>query len=41
MTDGATPRSVLQALEESWRHETEAAATYRLLAQQETDPRRR
>src|SRR5512139_4117058 len=32
---------VLRALRESWQHEMEAAATYRLLAQQEKDPRRR
>ncbi len=32
---------VQQALLEHWRHEMEAAATYRQLAEQETDPRRR
>lgn len=32
---------VLHALVEHWRHEMEAAATYRQLAEQETDPRRR
>jgi len=31
----------LKALEDSWRHEMEAAATYRQLAEQETDPRRK
>ena len=31
----------LHALRQSWQHEMEAAATYRLLAQQETNPRRR
>ncbi len=36
----AQPR-VLRALRQSWRHEMEAAATYRLLARQEKDPRRR
>jgi VIT1/CCC1 family predicted Fe2+/Mn2+ transporter/bacterioferritin (cytochrome b1) len=41
MADSTAQRGVLRALEESWRHETEAAATYRLLAQQEQDPRRR
>jgi VIT1/CCC1 family predicted Fe2+/Mn2+ transporter len=34
-------RDVLQALQQSWQHEVEAAATYRLLADQERDPRRR
>ena len=34
-------RSALQGLQYSWRHEIEAAATYRLLAEQEPDPRRR
>ncbi len=32
---------VLHALEKSWHHEIEAAATYRALAARETDPRRR
>ena len=32
---------VQQALLEHWRHEMEAAATYRQFAEQETDPRRR
>ena len=41
MADTTGQRAVLQALEASWRHEVEAAATYRLLAQQEKDPRRR
>ena len=41
MGDATGERGVLRALEASWRHETEAAATYRLLAQQEKDPRRR
>jgi VIT1/CCC1 family predicted Fe2+/Mn2+ transporter/rubrerythrin len=41
MADATARRGVLQALEQSWRHEVEAAATYRLLAQQEKDPRRR
>jgi VIT1/CCC1 family predicted Fe2+/Mn2+ transporter/rubrerythrin len=31
----------LDALERCWRRETEAAATYRILANRETDPRRR
>jgi len=34
-------RGALGALQQSWRHEIEAAATYRLLAAQEPDPRRR
>jgi VIT1/CCC1 family predicted Fe2+/Mn2+ transporter/bacterioferritin (cytochrome b1) len=34
-------RTVLGALRQSWQHEMEAAATYRLLAQHEKDPRRR
>jgi VIT1/CCC1 family predicted Fe2+/Mn2+ transporter len=34
-------RRVLRALRESWQHEMEAAVTYRLLAAQEQDPRRR
>ncbi len=34
-------RQVLQALEKSWHHEVEAAATYRTLAEREKDPRRR
>jgi VIT1/CCC1 family predicted Fe2+/Mn2+ transporter/rubrerythrin len=34
-------RDALRALQESWRHEKEAAATYRALARQEKDPRRR
>ncbi len=34
-------RQVLQALEKSWHHEMEAAATYRALAERESDPRRR
>jgi vacuolar iron transporter family protein len=34
-------RRVLRALRESWQHEMEAAVTYRLLAEQEQDPRRR
>ncbi len=41
MSNSAAQRDVLRALEQSWRHEMEAAATYRLLAQQEQDPRRR
>lgn len=32
---------IRQALLEHWRHEMEAAATYRQLAEQETDARRR
>ncbi|MFB3818378.1 MAG: VIT1/CCC1 transporter family protein [Candidatus Methylomirabilales bacterium] len=36
-----TPGRALAALEKSWRHEVEAAATYRILAEQERDPRRR
>ena len=32
---------VQQALLEHWRHEMEAAATYRQFAEQEIDPRRR
>jgi VIT1/CCC1 family predicted Fe2+/Mn2+ transporter len=36
-----TARRALEALEKSWRHEVEAAATYRILAEQERDPRRR
>jgi len=38
MTD---TRRALEALEKSWRHEVEAAATYRVLAEQERDERRR
>jgi VIT1/CCC1 family predicted Fe2+/Mn2+ transporter/rubrerythrin len=34
-------RNVLRALEKSWYHEVEAAATYRVLAERETDSRRR
>ncbi len=34
-------RSVLRALRQNWQHEMEAAATYRMLAEQEKDPRRR
>lgn len=42
MTEPApAPHRVLRALRESWQHEMEAAATYRLLAQQEKDARRR
>jgi VIT1/CCC1 family predicted Fe2+/Mn2+ transporter/bacterioferritin (cytochrome b1) len=41
MSDSTAQRDVLRALEQSWRHEVEAAATYRLLAQQEKDSRRR
>jgi len=41
MSDSIAQRDVLRALEQSWRHEVEAAATYRLLAQQEKDSRRR
>ncbi len=41
MADTTAQRGVLKALEASWRHEMEAAATYRLLAHQEKDPRRR
>lgn len=37
----ADRREVLQALEKSWYREMEGAATYRLLAQREKDPRRR
>jgi vacuolar iron transporter family protein len=33
--------AMLRALQQSWRHEAEAAATYRWLAEQERDPRRR
>lgn len=35
------PQAVLHALRQSWQHEMEAAATYRLLAGQEREPRRR
>ena len=42
MTDTGNPaHDVLRALRDSWQHEMEAAATYRLLMQQEQDPRRR
>jgi VIT1/CCC1 family predicted Fe2+/Mn2+ transporter len=41
MADATAQRRALQALEQSWRHEVEAAATYRLLVQQEKDRRRR
>jgi len=41
MDDSTAQRGALRALEESWKHEMEAAATYRLLVQQEKDPRRR
>ena len=41
MGNPAETRDVLWALQQSWRHEVEAAATYRLLAEQERDPRRR
>jgi VIT1/CCC1 family predicted Fe2+/Mn2+ transporter/rubrerythrin len=34
-------QQVLHALEKSWHHEVEAAATYRTLAERESDPRRR
>ena len=37
----ADTRDTLRALEQSWHHEMEAAATYRTLAERETDPRRR
>ena len=37
----ADTRDTLRALEKSWYHEMEAAATYRALAERETDPRRR
>ena len=35
------PSTQLRALETCWRRETEAAATYRVLAGRERDPRRR
>lgn len=41
MADAPAQPRVLRALRQSWQHEMEAAATYRLLAQQEKDPRRR
>jgi len=41
MGNPADSRDPLRALLQSWRHEVEAAATYRLLAEQERDPRRR
>ena len=41
MDNSTNTRSALQALQHGWRHEIEAAATYRLLAEQEPDPRRR
>jgi VIT1/CCC1 family predicted Fe2+/Mn2+ transporter/rubrerythrin len=34
-------RNAMRALEKSWYHEMEAAATYRALAEREADPRRR
>ena len=37
----ADTRDTLRALEQSWHHEMEAAATYRTLAEREADPRRR
>ena len=37
----ADTRDALRVLQQSWRHEVEAAATYRLLAEQERNPRRR
>jgi len=37
----ADTRDTLRALEKSWHHEMEAAATYRALAEREQDPRRR
>ena len=37
----AQKRDTLQALEKSWYHEMEAAATYRALAGRERDPRRK
>jgi VIT1/CCC1 family predicted Fe2+/Mn2+ transporter len=41
MGNPAEKRGILQALRESWQHEVEAAATYRVLAEQERDPQRR
>ena len=41
MTSPADKAGVLKALQQSWQHEAEAAATYRWLAEQERDPRRR
>ena len=41
MGKSADKQEALQALRISWHHEVEAAATYRLLAEQERDPRRR
>jgi len=38
MDDSTAQRGALRACEESWKHEMEAAATYRLLVQQEKDP---
>jgi VIT1/CCC1 family predicted Fe2+/Mn2+ transporter len=37
----ADTRDALRVLQQSWRHEVEAGATYRLLAEQERNPRRR
>jgi VIT1/CCC1 family predicted Fe2+/Mn2+ transporter len=41
MDNPTDKRGALGALQQSWRHEIEAATTYRLLAAQEPDPRRR
>ena len=41
MGDPIDTRGLLQVLRENWQHEVEAAATYRSLAEQERDPRRR
>jgi rubrerythrin len=41
MGNPADTRDPLRVLRQSWRHEVEAAATYRLLAEQERDPRHR
>ena len=41
MGNPAEKRGILQALRESWQHEVEAAAAYRVLADQERDPQRR